>query len=715
MSRTNLSAVVSRQLPEHIREDYPTFVAFVEAYYEYLQAQGVDFTTIRDIDRTLESFVDQFRKELAYNLPNITQDERFLLQNVKDQYLAKGSEGSYKLLFKLLFGKEVELVYPGRSMLRASDGRWNQEISLFAKVDYGDPEEVVGKLVDIQTPTRILRVLIDRRQDIIGEVDRIVLIDPTQQVYEFFLDKRFFGNVSPGDRIRYRDEFQATILPATQKISITQAGKNFRVGQVFELRSGNGTGALMKVTAVTDTGGIKYAEIIKFGIGYTADFAVSVLAANTVTSIGASVNTSSSTLVQESTYISAGAGTITASSSSTTVTGSGTNFGQSGGPAIGDELWTTDSTPKVVGVIKSIESTTSLTLVGVPSQYENPISGTYTGSFTFRNVRSVGSLYAPGGTQSYTLESNLTDRTIGFDEQGYVNLGDYVTHEYIDGTYAGSIIREFSLNFRNAQSDAADPAIVEIDLGALVKYPGYFETNNGFLDDSIYIQDSKYYQAFSYVLKIDERLASYSSAVKTMLHPAGMALFGEFNITNNYDLSIALESLVKSLGIGLEDSFNVNDVVTDITLTTSKVLSDAIDTPNDSNIRKSVSKVLDTSLDEPTDALTQRVSKALATTYSDFSDSVTLSTGKLLSTSYSGMIDTTRTFQTTKSLTDSVAPTEIFGYTIDKYVYTELEPDLLPPQDHTGYVQLNSYYGQDYIVFEDEYSVGSRQSTFNTL
>ena len=69
MSRTNLSTVVSRQLPEHIREDYPTFVAFVEAYYEYLQSQGVDFSTIRDIDKTLDSFVDQFKKELAYNLP----------------------------------------------------------------------------------------------------------------------------------------------------------------------------------------------------------------------------------------------------------------------------------------------------------------------------------------------------------------------------------------------------------------------------------------------------------------------------------------------------------------------------------------------------------------------------------------------------------------------------------------------------------------------
>ena len=706
MSRTNLSAVVSRQLPEHIREDYPTFVAFVEAYYEYLQAQGVDFTTIRDIDRTLTEFVDQFRKELAYNLPNITQNERFLLQNVKDQYLAKGSEGSYKLLFKLLFGKEVELVYPGRSMLRASDGRWNQEISLFAKVDYGDPEEVVGKLVDIQTPTRILRVLIDRRQDIVGEVDRIVLIDPTQQVYEFFLDKRFFGNVSAGDRIRYRDEFQATILPATQKLNVTQAGRNFRVGQVFELRSGNGTGALMKVTAVTDTGGIKYAEIIKFGIGYTADFAVSILATNSVTSVGSSVNTSSSTLVQESTYSSAGAGTITASSSSTTVTGSGTNFGQSGGPAIGDELWSTDSTPKVIGVIKSIASTTSLTLVGVPSQYENPISGTYTGSFTFRNTRSVGSLFAPGGTQAYTLESNLTDRTLGFDEQGYVNLGDFVTYEYVDGTYAGSIIREFSLNFRNAQSDAADPAIVEIDLGALVKYPGYFETNNGFLDDSIYIQDSKYYQAFSYVLKIDERLASYSSAVKTMLHPAGMALFGEFNITNNYDLSIALESLVKSLGIGLEDLQTVID--SGIAITFTKVLSDAIDTPNDSIFRKNVSKALDTSLDEPTDVLTQSVSKALSTSYSGMQDATaTLVVGKALSTSYSGMQDAISTREVSKALATSQSIADSDVITTTKYLTSTLSE-----QTEAGYVGLNPYAGQD--IFAAEYSVGSRASTFTT-
>ena len=674
MSRTNLSTVVSRQLPEHIREDYPTFVAFVEAYYEYLQTQGVDFSTIRDIDVTLESFIDQFKKELAYNLPNITQDERFLLQNIKDQYLAKGSAGSYKLLFRLLFGKEVELVYPGRSMLRASDGRWNQELSVFAKVDYGDIENVVGKLVDIQTSTRILRVLVDRRQDIVGEVDRIVLIDPTLQVYEFYLDKKFFGNVVPGDKIRYRDEFQATILPATQKITIAQQGKNFRVGQVFELRSGTGTGALLKVTAVTDPGGIKYAELIKFGIGYTADFSVGLLASNSIVSnrTGSTNILPSATLSQQDVYSSSAAGTVAASSSSVTVTGTGTNFGQPGGPEIGEDLWTTDATPKLIGVIKSIASTTSLTLVAIPSSYGNAISGSYSGSYTFRNNRSVGSLYAPGGIQSISVQANLNSAVQGFDEQGYINQSTYVDFNYTDGTYAGGLLREFSLNYRNAQIASDEPAIVEVDLGALVRYPGYYETNNGFLDDSIFIQDSKYYQAFSYVLKIDERLASYSSAVKTMLHPAGMALFGEFNITNKYDLSVDLESLVKSLGIGLEETQTFVDAARK---TTTKALSSPMTSPADNITSKQIgiggfSSILTTPTDSTTlsfgksvldsqavaDSTTRSFDKLLGTDYSGILDNnITEVFGKSLATTYSGFLDNTIFTTTGKSLLDSQA------------------------------------------------------------
>jgi hypothetical protein len=607
MSRTQLSSVVSRQIPEFIREDYPTFVAFVEAYYEYLQEQGVDLSTARDLDKTLDEFVVEFKKELAHNLPQIAADERFILSHIKDQYLSKGSEASYKLLFRLLFGKKVELTYPGTQMLRASDGRWNQEISVFAKVDFGDPLEIVGKLVDIQTSTRLIRVLVDRKEDLVGEVDRIVALGGN--IYEFYLDKKFFGVLKPTDKIKYKDTFQATILPATQTPKITQPGKNFRVGQVFEVRSGTGTGALLKVTAVDDNNGIKYAEFIKFGIGYTANFAVNLLATNTVNA----------------------------------------------------------------------------------------------------------SQLAVAGASTSRSGDNLTigDRTLGFDEQGYVNLGDYVTYDYVDGSYAGSIIREFSLSFRNAQTASDDPAIIEVDLGALVKYPGYFTSNAGFLDDSIFIQDSKYYQAFSYVIRIDERLASYKSAVKTMLHPAGMALFGEYNITNEIDLSITLESLVKSLGIGIEDTFSVLDIpingINQITFNVTKVLSDSIDTPTDAYFVQVFTKALEDSIDTPTDSFVQLFDKALSTTYSGMTDSTAeLTIGKALATTSAGTwSDLITKIDTDKVLADTPVISESFVQSVAKYV----EDTDVGTLTNEGKVWKNSYQGQDY--YSQEYSVGLEQTTTN--
>ena len=599
MSRTQLSSVVSRQIPEFIREDYPTFVAFVEAYYEYLQEQGVDLSTARDIDKTLDEFIVEFKKELAHNLPQITGDERFLLTHIKDQYLSKGSEASYKLLFRLLFGKKVELTYPGTQMLRASDGRWNQEISVFAKVDFGDPTEIVGKLVDIQTSTRLIRVLVDRKEDLVGEVDRIVALGGN--IYEFFLDKKFFGVLKPTDKIKYKDTFQATILPATQTPKITQPGKNFRVGQVFEVRSGTGTGALLKVTAVDANNGIKYAEFIKFGIGYTANFAVNLLASNTV------------------------------NSSQLAVAGASTSRS-------GNDL--------IIG-----------------------------------------------------------DRSLGFDEQGYVNLGDFVTYEYVDGTYAGSIIREFSLSYRNAQTQSDEPAIIEVDLGALVKYPGYFTSNAGFLDDSIFIQDSKYYQAFSYVIRIDERLSSYKSAVKTMLHPAGMALFGEYNITNNIDLSITLESLVKSLGIGIEDTFAFVDTG-GLSLSFTKVLSDSIDTPSDYVVRV-FSKALDDSIDTPEDAFIQLFTKALSDNYSGMTDSdgTTLAFTKALTDSSVGTLtDSISAIDTDKVLADTPVISESFVHSTTKYV----EDTDIGTLTEAGKVWINSYQAQDY--YSEEYSVGLEET-----
>ena len=708
MSHEILPNLVSRQVPEFVREDYPTFVAFVEAYYEYLKENQVDFSKIRDIDETLDSFIEYFKKQLAVNLPIIVQDERMLLQHIKDQYLAKGSEGSYKLLFRLLFSKNVELTYPGNSMLIPSDGAWNQEISVFVDVDYGDPEDVVGRLVEISSGDRVLSVLIDRKEDLIGEIDRVRLI--SDNVYEMYLDKRFFGEISPGDKIRYLDEFQATILPATTVLNVTQPGKNFRVGQVFELQSGTGTGALVKVTQTNSTGGILRAEIIKFGIGYTANFAISVLSSNSVTAQQRQISSSSSK-VQVVTYESAGPGTINYTSGSDQITGSGgAAFGTAGDAQVGDELWTDDSTPLFIGVIKSIESTTEATLVD-NSNYTSTAQ-----TYTFRNDDSVGSgityVDSLGATVDATWTKNsLGDQTQGFEEQGYISAGDVFVTDYVDATFAGTILREFALNSANAQTEADEPAIIEITLGALNRYPGYFESNSGFLSDSIFIQDSFYYQKFSYVVRLDERLSTYKSAVKTMVHPAGMRLFGEFDITNRYDLSLDLESLVKSLGITISDDITVDE--TDVFYTLTKGFSDSV------------------TITEAADAVKRSLGLNISGSDSfSLLDEDNFTFGKSLETTDVGTLDDTDWIHsTTKGLEETSVGTFLEDLTYDIDTSLEDTPVISETLEHstTKYIEdnsvgtwsnranvyLNSYNGQDYWIYTEEYEGGLAESTTN--
>jgi hypothetical protein len=66
-----------------------------------------------------------------------------------------------------------------------------------------------------------------------------------------------------------------------------------------------------------------------------------------------------------------------------------------------------------------------------------------------------------------------------------------------------------------------------ITVGAVGHYAGRYVNSDGFVSDKNKIQDSYYYQDFSYVLKVHETLSQYVNVVKKILHPAGLALFGD--------------------------------------------------------------------------------------------------------------------------------------------------------------------------------------------
>ena len=63
ITKPKISSVVPSQVPEFVREDYSTFIEFLKAYYEFVeQNYDSDIVKLRDIDTTLDSFVDYFKK-----------------------------------------------------------------------------------------------------------------------------------------------------------------------------------------------------------------------------------------------------------------------------------------------------------------------------------------------------------------------------------------------------------------------------------------------------------------------------------------------------------------------------------------------------------------------------------------------------------------------------------------------------------------------------
>jgi hypothetical protein len=136
MSNLKTSVLVNKQIPEYIREEYPAFIAFVEAYYEFLEnKQGTsnndltnkakDLRTIFDVDTSINQFEDNFFNTYANLLPrDVAVDKATLIKNVLPLYLSKGSEKSFKFLFRMLFNEELDIIYPKNNVLRASAGNW---------------------------------------------------------------------------------------------------------------------------------------------------------------------------------------------------------------------------------------------------------------------------------------------------------------------------------------------------------------------------------------------------------------------------------------------------------------------------------------------------------------------------------------------------------------------------------------------------------------
>jgi len=161
-----ISPFVSSQFPEFYKTEGPNFILFIQAYYEFLEQeygptyaangiptstnvlyQGRNLLNYRDIDNTLESFLEHFQKKYLYGIPfNVIINKRFLLKHILDVYRSKGSIQCYKLLFKLIYNEDIEVYIPANDMLAPSDGTW--VVPTYIEVtNNGNLPAMVGKTI----------------------------------------------------------------------------------------------------------------------------------------------------------------------------------------------------------------------------------------------------------------------------------------------------------------------------------------------------------------------------------------------------------------------------------------------------------------------------------------------------------------------------------------------------------------------------------------
>jgi hypothetical protein len=126
------------------------------------------------------------------------------------------------------------------------------------------------------------------------------------------------------------------------------------------------------------------------------------------------------------------------------------------------------------------------------------------------------------GTPTEVTGNNDAGNPALFDDDIVFVNNDYKTPgtDYTESVYSDSTTK-YKLTFASALSN-----------GDVVRTyaKGLFTSANGFLSDKKFIQDSYYYQKFSYVLRTGANVADWSNAFTRLVHPAGFKFFGEIAI-----------------------------------------------------------------------------------------------------------------------------------------------------------------------------------------
>lgn len=293
-----ISHFVESQFPSFYKEEGPQFVAFVKAYYEWLEQEGNPVYEARrlpdykDIDSTLEEFIVFFKEKYLKNIQFDTATNKILLvKNSLDLYRSKGSERSVDLFFKLIYGTNADIRYPADNVLRVSDGVWEKPEYLEIgnskfNVDY------VGKQIigSVSSSTAFVERYIRRRTNK-GYVNLLYISSPSGN----FVNGEIIG-INVNGQPTYDLTKRSKLIGSVDEVILQDKSRGFQVGDLVNFDSDyRGIGGLARVASVENASGVIDFIFEDGGWGYTLNaqalISEKVLAATSLTPFPPASNT----------------------------------------------------------------------------------------------------------------------------------------------------------------------------------------------------------------------------------------------------------------------------------------------------------------------------------------------------------------------------------------------------------------------------------------
>ncbi len=517
-----------------------------------------------DADKTIYDFLSSMRLSFMQGITEnlyTDVDKRKTIKNIKDLYRAKGTAKANQLFFQMLFNETPDIYYPNRDLLKPSIGQFNEKNILRVLQTLGNLLNSIGQTITMISGTNTASALVENVTAFsIGATFVYELELNAETISGTFLHGATVTAIDNTDNTLVA---KGTVNTMIDKLSVVNDGALYNIDDLVTIsHTGDGTSASGLIEEI-GRGGVEEIFIENGGANYVVGDSINF---TYTSSDGASAEAVVS-------VVNGGFAGETGTSADHIVLEDGT---QSGDPYEGDKIVQEDATTGTgeitdIRVTRSGQGMLSLpTATVVSSSGSNAVVKAYGGEIgKIQKFKIIDQgIKFNGGTISvsvptYVFFTGLT---------GSISASETFTKTSGSGAAAGTLTSiDTSTNIMKLSLSSG--AIVEgqvltffgggtitvsrVDLGTStatsatkVTTSGRFTTQDGFISEKDKrIQDSLYYQDYSYVVKIGESITKWRDYIKKAIHPSGFAVTGQVKISSRVSgqISIPIEGIVSGI------------------------------------------------------------------------------------------------------------------------------------------------------------------------